>query len=89
MKYQLINAEERSEDNPDTFCIPSLKDRKAIKIGQWAKLVFKGHEITERMWVLVTNVEENLVGTLDNDPAALPMSHGDVVEFEQYDHEYL
>lgn len=82
MKYQLLNAEEKSEANPDTFRIPSLEDRKAIKIGQWAKLVFEGNEITERMWVLVTKVKENLVGILDNKPALLPMSRCDVIEFE-------
>jgi uncharacterized protein YegJ (DUF2314 family) len=82
MNYQLVDVEERNKNNPDTFWIPSLEDRQDIDVGQWVKLGFKGKEITERMWVKVTNIVGSLVGTLDNDPAVLPIAHGDSIDFE-------
>lgn len=82
MNYQLIDVEERNKKHPDTFWIPSLEDRTDIDVGQWVKLIFQGKEITERMWVKVTNIVGSLVGTLDNDPAALPITHGDSIDFE-------
>ena len=79
MKYQLIDAEKRHKQNSESFWIPSLEERQDIDVGQWVKLIFKGKEGTERMWVKVTG---GLVGTLDNDPVLLPLSHGDTVTFE-------
>ena len=38
--YRLISAEERARKNPQTFRIPTLVKRRALKSQQFAKLLF-------------------------------------------------
>ncbi|MDC7716664.1 hypothetical protein PQU95_05480 [Vogesella sp. DC21W] len=82
----LVSGEERHNTSPSTFELPSLADRKSLKPGQGAKLIFmiEGEEedgtvstSTERMWVIVTSREaDGYMGILDNQPASLPPETG-------------
>ena len=76
----LSNVEETAKANPKTFKIPSRKDRKTLKPGDHAKLIFCEEE---RMWVKVTGVEGNrYLGELDNEPIVLTsLTLGDAVVF--------
>lgn len=72
MTYILENGEERNQQNPKTFYIPSRKERESIKEGDIVKLMFRftKEESTERMWVQVVSKDGNQYkGLLDNDPA--------------------
>lgn len=55
MNYKLENGEDRNQENPKTFYIPSRKERESLKEGDIVKLMFAftEEESTERMWVQV------------------------------------
>lgn len=82
--WQLRSAEESHRKHPDTFWIPSLVERKNLKRGQAARLIFEieGEEEDgtvsvqgERMWVIVAEkVGDTYIGILDNQPACLEQS---------------
>lgn len=87
MKYTLIDGVERNDDNPDTFYIPSVKDKETVNFGTLVKLGFETDDCEEcggeRMWVVVTQkTEGGFVGTLNNHPVFLDLKFGDVVHFE-------
>lgn len=71
--YQLADGEARHRESPETFEIPTAKERNSVTAGDSVKLIF---EITdgsrtqvERMWVKVTGMKEGLFeGLLNNDP---------------------
>jgi uncharacterized protein YegJ (DUF2314 family) len=88
------DAEKMAEAHPDTFTICSYTDRSSLKAGDCVKLDFVPDEgevgygrRSERMWVMVTNVEtvDNIplyTGVLHNSPYELTcVKHGDVVQF--------
>jgi hypothetical protein len=87
--WTLDNIKERGKEHPYTFYVPSQEAIADIRLQEHVKLFFTGPDresgkiLTERMWVLVTEVEGDLFkGTLDNDPAMLDgLSHGDAVTF--------
>ena len=63
---------------PDTFWIPSRRQRQGLRVGDSAKLIFDVAGLHggahwadfERMWVYVTErVGSTYIGVLDNDPA--------------------
>jgi len=87
--YELLDGEKKNKENPDTFEIPSMEERLAVVPGSWVQLMFyeEDADITERMWVKVTEVSpelSSLTGKLDNDPYRLTsISCDDEVEFER------
>jgi hypothetical protein len=76
--WTLVSAEERHEQHPDAFMIPSRDERENLKSGDAAKLLFdietrEGGRIidrgVDRMWVIVKRrVDGNYVGVLGSDP---------------------
>ena len=84
MSFTLANGLLLHADNPDTFEIPSDADKTAIRPDDFVKLIFQqGGAMSERMWVLVTNVEgDKLRGTLGNHPCNIVgLGYGDEVAF--------
>jgi uncharacterized protein YegJ (DUF2314 family) len=77
---RLANVELRAKKSPKTFFIPSLEERKSLKRGDFALLIFNNRE---RMWVKVSKkAEGGYAGTLSNDPVVVDMNFGDPVEFK-------
>lgn len=71
--YKLIDGVERHEKYPDTFEIPSDKDKSEIAIGDFVKL---GLELPngrgERMWFRVLAINgKKFIGALDNNPIVI------------------
>ena len=74
--WQLVSAEERHRENPQSFEIPTEAQRGSLKAGDAAKLLFyietksKGNVIDrgiDRMWVIVKARSENgYEGILDS-----------------------
>ncbi|MCT7376900.1 hypothetical protein [Chelativorans salis] len=77
--WSLDDAEEANRKAPDTFWIPPLEEREALRPGDLVKLIFrisvdneKKPVAIERMWVLVRGrVGDQYLGILDNDPYAI------------------
>lgn len=79
--WQLRNGEESHRDNPDTFLIPSLNDRKALKVGDAAKVILEieceaqAGEIdieSERGYLIVSEiVGDKFIGILDFQPCCI------------------
>jgi hypothetical protein len=84
--WTLADGVERHRLAPDTFRIPSESDRAAVQAGDLVKLIFEPtNGIPERMWVTVTTGGDQLVGTLNSDPAELHgLRAGDDVPFERH-----
>ncbi len=88
--YELDDGEQMHANAPDTFYIPTLKERENLKVGDCVKLVFrmdqpfKDHLSVERMWVEITEVKDNYyIGYLDNDPdGEVLVECGDTVVFQ-------
>ena len=66
-----------------TFYLPPDKDRKNLKVGSMAKLIFSE---SERMWVKVTKIVGlgNYEGTLTNNPIFLDLNFGQKLKFKWY-----
>lgn len=81
-KYTLLDGEAQNRRHPRTFHIPSILEKMRIEPGDFVKLGFScpDHEGQERMWVRVTHEGK---GTLNNDPAFLPLQDGMTVEFQR------
>lgn len=82
--YTLADCYALHVHNPDTFALPDPHLIRELRPGDFAKLVFIDDEgPAERMWVQVTEVRDSctFAGALANDPAVLPLRHGDQVEF--------
>ena len=83
--YPLESGEQRSEDAPDTFWIPSRENREALLPGDICQLIFQLPEFCERMWVLITERNENTgmhLGELLNLPVQVcDLFQGDLVRF--------
>lgn len=88
--WTLANVEERAEHAPESFIIPSMRERYALSVGDDAKLVFDtppdplSGNSGERMWVRIKNVvvPGRYVGTLMNHPVVVTsLSHGAEIEF--------
>lgn len=85
MPLPLIDGEETSRQNPNTFLIPSDTRKQFIKTGDFVKLGFlplKEGERTERMWVKVHSIiGDEIFGVLNNDPLTLThIKDGDTVK---------
>jgi hypothetical protein len=80
--WELESAVHRHRSAPGTFWIPSEDERRKLRVGQAAKLIFKirvfdengnAEVITERMWVYITARRgEAYEGRLQNRSAATP-----------------
>lgn len=91
MDYVLANVEERERGNRETFVIPGMKFRHALRVGDLAKLVFVRAEppAGERMWVEITVVHHansptertRYTGVLRNHPGDIDAKYGDEVHF--------
>ena len=74
--YVLDNGEERHNESPESFYIPSRELRDNLKVGDLVKLIFRMEDkinsenvSVERMWVEIKEKNNNFYsGTLDNDP---------------------
>jgi hypothetical protein len=73
----LDDGEQINREAPETFSIPNLALRQNLKVGDYAKLIFRiaveGDEISvERMWVVVRErIPDGYIGILDNEPDAI------------------
>lgn len=72
-EWKLESAAEMNAAYPDTFFIPSVKQRNNLRVGDFVKLLFasvNGSGFAERMWVEVVAVGRGrtYVGRLDNQP---------------------
>lgn len=88
--WQLANAEARAARDPETFSIPSTRERYSLSVGDDAKLIFEvlpdplSGNTGERMWVRIESVETpgRYVGKLMNHPVVVTsLSHGAKVVF--------
>lgn len=94
--YGLADAVERNRRFPDTFEVPTRAERRGLRVGDHARLIFLWRQPSggstgvggERMWVHVTGVsdlagEVNYVGVLHNEPVDgnAPIQHGATVAF--------
>ena len=84
-EWTLADGEERHRLSPESFPIPSEGARADVQAGDLVKLIFEPSTgIAERMWVTVTTGGDQLVGTLNSDPAELHgLRAGDAVPFER------
>jgi len=79
--WQLRSGEESHRQNPQTFRLPTLEQRRGLSRGQAAKLIFDietedegGKPVLtgERMWVIVAErIGEFYIGILDCQPACM------------------
>jgi hypothetical protein len=70
--YRLLSGEAMHRKHPKTFSLPGREERESLPAGSYAKLMFAGPRVTERMWVRVTGKRNGrYAGVLDNAPAAL------------------
>ncbi|WP_051639795.1 DUF2314 domain-containing protein [Cellulomonas sp. URHE0023] len=84
-QWTLADGVERHRLAPETFRVPSEEAKASVQVGDLVKLVFEPSTgIAERMWVTVTSGGDQLVGTLNSDPAELHgLRAGDAVPFER------
>jgi hypothetical protein len=78
-----------------TFELPTHEELLALKVGDFAKLIFsaegeyEGTYASERMWVIITSQDtdgKEWWGTLDNDPFDMPdYERGDNFPFNPLD----
>jgi hypothetical protein len=79
--WWLADGEERNRLHP-TFQVPSAETRHTLRVGELVKLCFEDGEGGERMWVLVTAVEDvHYIGTLNNHPFSMPLHFSQRIEF--------
>jgi len=65
LKYRLMDGIKSNQENPDTFDIPSVTQKKSLEIGDFVKLGFLERPTTynkndtggERMWLKVTEIQ--------------------------------
>lgn len=87
-QFQLVDAVEFQKLHPKTLELPDELNRRNVRIGEWAKLIFlfpvNRYPQTERMWVRVVGIRaEGYVGVLDNDPANIEFIRtGETIKFE-------
>ncbi len=83
--WTLADVVERNRLAPGTFRLPSDEATAALQVGDRVKVILEPSTgIAERVWVVVTQVDAGLVGTLRSDPVELHgMRAGDRVPFER------
>lgn len=85
MTYRLDNCVLRNKQHPDTFEIPSKERIRALKPGEYVKLIFLGGQGAERMWVSITKIAgDKFTGKLANtplQPGAVGVTYGATIRF--------
>jgi uncharacterized protein YegJ (DUF2314 family) len=87
MQYTLDDGEALQREFPETFEIPTLKNRECQQVGDLVKLIFRitinDEVFVERMWVIITHKNEgDLIGKLDNQPfCTKELKAGDEIKF--------
>ena len=86
--WQLRNGEDSHKENPDTFWIPTLEERKSLKVGDAAKIILEiecendDGEIViegERGYVIVSQIiGDKYIGILDFQPACIDRDQDDI-----------
>lgn len=86
--WQLRNGEESHKASPETFWIPTIEQRKALKIGDAAKVILEiecqdddGEIIVEgeRGYVIVSEiVGDKYIGILDFQPVCIEKGQDDI-----------
>ena len=76
--WELESAQERHEEHPDKFEIPSKEEISNLQLGDMVKLLFlfweydkpeKGVVSCERMWVTIKTINgSSITGILENKP---------------------
>jgi len=89
MNWKLTDTERWAESHPNTFEIPPVEERTALHVGDVAKVIFesKASEVmSERMWIVVTEVHEpgKYTGEVDSHAMCNPELPrlGDLIQFE-------
>lgn len=84
MNYTLENALKMHNIYPQSFDIPTFSEINSLKVGDFAKLIFKQDERGERMWVQIISIlDGQYTGRLDNNPVLVSLNVNDTVYFEQ------
>ena len=92
--WELESAQERHNEYPNKFEIPSNEEINNLQIGDMVKLLFlfweydkpeKGIVSCERMWVTIQTINENsLTGVLENMPTTSEtLKPLDTIEFNR------
>ena len=78
MKNEFTDAQKMAKKYPKTFEAPSLKELKAIKIGNYVKVSHSN----ERFWVKITKIiPKRLSGEVDNSLFFAPFKLGQIIHF--------
>ncbi|MDQ2709005.1 MAG: hypothetical protein M3Z25_15830 [Actinomycetota bacterium] len=86
LRWRLASGVKRNHRYPESFWIPSPKEKATIQPSSVVKLMFEQSDgWAERMWVVVDKVgRRRLVGHLDNQPVGFPrLVHGDKITFRR------
>tara|TARA_R100000458_G_C8273603_1_gene248483 strand:- start:560 stop:916 length:357 start_codon:yes stop_codon:yes gene_type:complete len=88
-RIDIVDAEDRAYENPDSFEIPCVVQRHSLGEGDYAQVIFEFDAIEgfggERLWLKVEKVSEmpgSYVGSISNDPIVCDLRFGDMVAFE-------
>src|SRR3989338_7546366 len=84
--YFLENCKEMHLKNPTGFEIPPDKDIEELRVGDFARLIFKNErDEGERMWVKITIIDKDswlFEGRLTNHPIVMTnLEEGDTIRF--------
>ena len=82
----LINGESKNTQDPETFLIPTVEQRKAVVSGNFVKIGFMSDDpecFGEWMWVKVCECVEGEIyaGMLANRPLCIPLKPGAWIRF--------
>jgi uncharacterized protein YegJ (DUF2314 family) len=87
-QWNLESAVAMNAAHPDTFLIPSARERHNLRVGDYVKITFSSVDestIPERMWVEVVKVGpgRRYAGRLDNEPFYLTgLQLHDIIAFK-------
>ena len=91
--WNLANGIDRHNESPESFLIPTDKEKLQLKVGDTIKLIFEFESDepdvsgAERMWVEITKIEKNILEwRLDNDPYEIKDLKCDDLIIFNYDH---
>lgn len=86
-RYSIEDAEANYRIAPETFAVPSARERANVAVGEHAQLSFRLEvgtvRVVERMWVKVLHRQgETYIGRLSNEPGTITtLRLGDVMRF--------
>jgi len=89
LNQNLIDAQEMSKKHPKTFSVPTDKELRGIKKGDFVKICVEaaaanGKVLSERIWVEVDEVMNLFVlGQLANNPVCFHAKLGDKIKIQR------